>query len=253
MTSPPPAGPVPPSLVDLCLAKLNRNVHSLNTNLGDVPQHLLLKFLPKFMSFKQLEHLREYNPHIEDELSSDFNGLYRGAALRDFASLRRASESSDWREPELWRDAYMSARQEREEQLLRVKQKMSATNKAIEKEKAANRIRILDAHAPIRKASWTANHSLKPKNKHFEAVKKEVVKQRPFNPSILRPSLSSLTLDKFGSLSPKSGPPSSRRIEQHPATMKTPQTLSRTSQTKTSIPVRKSTFASKFLVPRVIE
>ncbi|KAJ3400551.1 hypothetical protein HDU80_006855 [Chytriomyces hyalinus] len=114
-----------PSLADSCIAKMQRNVdqiYSLNTNLGDVPAHLFLRILPKAMTFVQLERLIEYNPHMEDSLSADLSGYYRLIALREFASLRKAIESSDFEEPDNWRHAYLDMKKERDERLLRVEQ-----------------------------------------------------------------------------------------------------------------------------------
>ncbi|KAJ3131531.1 hypothetical protein HK100_006270 [Physocladia obscura] len=106
--------------------------------------------------------------------------------LRDFALLRKSADSHDFEEPSSWRDLYQTTKKEREDQLLRVKKRMTQSNKVIEQEKEKSSIKILEKSVVPFKPKWGSAFS-NPKapvnrlGRAINAVKKEMRIKGTFN------------------------------------------------------------------------
>ncbi|KAJ3029515.1 UNVERIFIED_CONTAM: hypothetical protein HDU68_011908 [Siphonaria sp. JEL0065] len=188
MHSPPQHTNEPRSLLQLCIAKLNRRfdqVYTLNTALGDVPSHLLKQILPKTLNYTQLERLIEYNPHMEDELVQDLDPYYRTATLREFALLRKEVEKPDFQEPDSWRLFHAKMKQERDEKLMRVKAGINKSYKVMDEEKEKNSTKRLQHFIapPAKSKGWGSSSSYtsrssNPMSRAINSVKKEIQTSR---------------------------------------------------------------------------
>ncbi|KAI9335131.1 hypothetical protein BDR26DRAFT_866218 [Obelidium mucronatum] len=213
----------PPSLLRLCIAKVNRRfdqVYSLNTSLGDVPSHLLKQILPKALNYGQLERLIEYNPHMQDELVDDLDPYYRTATLREFALLRKEVDKPDFIEPPSWRRYYAKMKRERDEKLLKVKASMNKSYKSMDEEKERNSTKRLQHFIapPAKSKGWGSASSpgakSNPMSRAINSVKKEIQGSRAprFESYMARQIQSSSVESRSGTPRP---PPA--KVKPHPA------------------------------------